>query len=129
MHSPKEVIKAWVQAFNDHDAEAAAELYHEHAVMLQVAVGIPIKGRTAIHEDLQKFFTDFPDSYTHIENLFEEGDWAILEWIGGGTLARTDKKFTLRGAGFFQVNEGKIIFQRGYWDKDTWFRQIDFPVE
>ena len=42
------------------------------------------------------------------ENLFEDGDWAILEW--------RDPQ-GLRGCGFFQVQDGKIKFQRGYWDK------------
>ena len=41
-------------------------------------------------------------------SLFEDGEWAILEW--------RDPK-GLRGCGFFHVPEGKIRFQRGYWDK------------
>ncbi len=42
------------------------------------------------------------------ENLFEDGEWAILEW--------RDPQ-GLRGCGFFHVVEGRIAFQRGYWDK------------
>jgi hypothetical protein len=42
------------------------------------------------------------------ENLFEDGEWAILEW--------RDPK-GLRGCGFFHVIDGEIAFQRGYWDK------------
>ncbi len=42
------------------------------------------------------------------ENIFEDGQWAILEWI--------DPK-GLRGCGFFKILNDKIIFQRGYWDK------------
>jgi hypothetical protein len=43
-----------------------------------------------------------------VENLFQDGQWAILEW--------RDPK-GLRGCGFFQVRNDKIAFQRGYWDK------------
>ena len=42
------------------------------------------------------------------ENLFEDGEWAILEW--------RDPK-GLRGCGFFHVIDGQIALQRGYWDR------------
>jgi hypothetical protein len=82
---PRAVIEVWVDAFNRRDAAAAAAQYHEEAVTLQVAAGEPIIGRQAILEDLRAFFHAFPDNYTNIENLFEDGEWAILEWSGGGT--------------------------------------------
>jgi hypothetical protein len=47
------------------------------------------------------------------ENLFEDGDWAILEWRDPSGL---------RGCGFFQVIAGQIAFQRGYWDKLSFLR-------
>ena len=37
MLRPKEVICRWVDAFNAHDVEAIAGLYHEEAVNHQVA--------------------------------------------------------------------------------------------
>jgi hypothetical protein len=49
-----------------------------------------------------------------LENLFEDREWAILEW--------RDPK-GLRGCGFFQVKNGLIVFQRGYWDKLSFLRQ------
>ncbi len=41
------------------------------------------------------------------ENIFEDGDWAILEWKDPNGL---------RGCGFFQIKNDKIKFQRGYRD-------------
>jgi steroid delta-isomerase-like uncharacterized protein len=133
--TPKEVIQIWADAHNARDAYAAADLYHEDATNIQVAVGIPIQGEHAILEGLLQFFHAFPDNYTHIENLFEDGEWAIVEWSGGGTflgefagVSPTGKKFTLQGCGFFHIPEGKIRFQRGYWDKLSWFSQIGMPL-
>ena len=134
--TPKEVLLKWAAAFNSRDAAGAASLYHEHATNLQVAIGAPVQGRESIHDDLVSFFTAFPDSYTHVGQILEDGEWAMIEWSGGGTFkgtfaghARTGKSFTLRGCGFFQVIAGKIHLQRGYWDRATWFRQIGLPVE
>jgi hypothetical protein len=39
-----------------------------------------------------------------IENIFEEGEWAILEW---------EDPLGPRACGFFHVVAGKIVFQRG----------------
>jgi steroid delta-isomerase-like uncharacterized protein len=80
-------------------------------------------------------FAAFPDSFTHVENLFEAGEWAMLEWSGGATwrgefagMPPNGKTFTLRGCGFFHVVDGQIKYQRGYWDRATWFKQLDIPV-
>lgn len=135
MVTPKQVICTWVDALNARDADAAAALYHEDAVNIQVAIGTPLEGKSAIHEDFVNFFRSTPDTYTHIENLFEDGEWAILEWSGGGTFVGNEiesntvgKKYTLRGCGFFHIVDGKIRFQRGYWDKLTWFRQVGLTI-
>jgi uncharacterized protein (TIGR02246 family) len=85
MKSPRGVIEAWVAAFNTRDAARAAALYHEDATNWQVAAGSPIVGQANIQKDLTAFFAAFPDSVTRVENLFETGEWAILEWSGGAT--------------------------------------------
>ncbi|MBD1840070.1 ester cyclase [Coleofasciculus sp. FACHB-125] len=135
MKSPKEVLHDWVAAYNARDPYALIELYHDDAINHQVAFGAPLQGREVLLESFIAFFNAFPDNYTHPENIFEDGEWAIVEWSGGGTFLGelggnppTGKSFTLRGCGFFQVIDGKIRFQRGYIDKYTWFTQIGLPV-
>ena len=54
-----------------------------------------------------------------VENIFEDGEWAILEWRD---------PHGLRGCGFFHVIEGKIALQRGYWDKLTFLRTQGLPL-
>ena len=54
-----------------------------------------------------------------VDNLFEDGEWAILEW--------RDPR-GLRGCGFFHVREGRIVFQRGYFDQICFFRQQGLAV-
>jgi steroid delta-isomerase-like uncharacterized protein len=135
MMTPKQVVTEWAAAFNRRDAAAAAALYHDDATNIQVALGEPVRGRPAMLDSFAAFFRAFPDSYTQVEHVFEDGEWAIIEWSGGGTFlgefagyAPTGRSFTLRGCGFFHVTDGKIRFQRGYWDKATWFRQLGLPT-
>ena len=35
----------------------------------------------------------------------------------------------LRGCGFFKVVDDKIVFQRGYWDKLSFYRLHNIPFE
>src|SRR5919199_4134799 len=117
MQTPREVVQEWVAAYNQQNARAAAALYHEDATNFQVALGAPSVGKQTILNDLISFFAAFPDNFTHVENLFEDGEWAMLEWYGGGTwrgefagMAPSGKAFTLRGCGFFHVADSKIRF-------------------
>ena len=70
----------------------------------QVAFSDPGCGLKALLESFIAFFQAFPDNYTHVENLFEDGEWAIIEWSGGGTFLGeldssppTGKRVTLQG--------------------------------
>ena len=115
--TPKEVLVNFVEAFNNADSNRLAALYNLHAVNHQVAEE-PVTGREAI----QKMFSDsFVEAKMTciVENIFEDGEWAIMEWRD---------PLGLRGCGFFRVVNDEIVFQRGYWDKLTFLRQHKLPL-
>ncbi|WP_017326752.1 nuclear transport factor 2 family protein [Synechococcus sp. PCC 7336] len=114
---PKKLVKAWVEAFNRADAEALASFYSETATNHQVAES-PVEGREAIRRVFADEFSTAKMTCI-IENLFEDGEWAILEWRD---------PLGLRGCGFFHVIAGQIVFQRGYWDKLSFLRQQGLPL-
>ncbi len=115
--SPKQLVQEWVSRFNKADIDGLASLYAEDATNHQV-VTEPLRGREAIR---RLFETEFgrADMTCIIENLFEDGEWAILEWRD---------PHGLRGCGFFHVQGDKIAFQRGYFDQLSFFRQQGIPV-
>ena len=113
----KDLIFKWVELFNKGDANSIAELYHEDATNHQVA-NDPIVGKHAIKEMFVNEFA-LAEMNCIIENIFEDGDWAILEW---------KDSLGLRGCGFFQIKDNKIIFQRGYWDRLSFLRQHKLPI-
>ena len=111
MPTPKEVLHKWLNAFNGANVEALADLYAEHATNHQVA-NDPVVGKAAIRNMFEQEFAA-AEMVCIPDNIFEDGEWAILEWY--------DPK-GLRGCGFFHVVEGRIVFQRGYWDKLSFMR-------
>lgn len=115
--TPRQLVEAWVAAFNRGDADALAEMYAEDATNHQVAES-PVVGRDAIRAMFRDGFAA-AEMVCVPENLFEDGAWAILEW--------RDPK-GLRGCGFFHVVDGRIAFQRGYWDKLSFLRSQGLPL-
>jgi limonene-1,2-epoxide hydrolase len=115
--SPKEVLIKFIDAFNNADVVLLSSLYSDDAINYQVAEQ-PIEGREAI----QKMFSDEfakADMTCLVENIFEDGEWAIMEWRD---------PLGLRGCGFFHIKNDKIVLQRGYWDKLSFLRQHNLPI-
>jgi hypothetical protein len=103
--TPRGVARRWIAAFNAADADALAALYHDDAVNHQVALK-PVRGRLAIHAQFARELRKAAVERVPL-NLFEDGEWAILEW----------KDVEERpGCTLFHVIDGRIALQRGYWD-------------
>lgn len=107
--SPKQTIEKWVAAFNQADTATLESLYADTAVNHQMP-NEPIIGKQAIGQMFRSEFIAAPEMHCIPVQIIEEGNWAVLEW-------RDPKGFT--GCGFFNVINGKIHIQRGYWDKLT----------
>ncbi len=115
---PKDVLLQWIDAFNKADVEKISNLYDDNATNHQVA-NAPVQGKQAIKETFIKEFAA-AKMVCIPENIFEDGDWAIMEWRD---------PLGLRGCGFFQIKNDKIVYQRGYWDKLSFLRQHNLPIE
>jgi len=101
--SPKTLVRRWLAAYNARDADALTLLYRDDATR-QKSRTEGIQGKEAIHAG---FALDFAGGVPEClpDNLFEEGEWAVLEWHDSEGL---------RGASFFHVIDGKVALQRNY---------------
>jgi hypothetical protein len=110
-------VATWVEAFNRSDVNAPAALYADHAVNHQIPVD-PVVGRKSIRDMFAREMAA-ADMRCIVGNLFQDGEWSILEWRDPGGL---------RGCGFFRVRDGRIVFQRGTWDRLSFLRQYALPL-
>ncbi len=115
--TPKQVVQKWVEAFNKKDVDALSNFYTETAINHQVNTE-PLHGKIAIKKMFANEFAK-AEMICIVENIFEDGDWAILEW---------KDPLGLSGCGFFNIENDKIKFQRGYWDRLTFLRIHDLPI-
>jgi hypothetical protein len=100
------------------DVDGLASLYAEDAVNHQVALE-PVVGREAIRAMFKREFATatmvcIPDA------IHEAGDVVALEW---------KDPVGLRGCGFFTIRCGLIAKQRGYWDKLSFLRLHNLPLD
>jgi SnoaL-like domain len=115
--SPRQVLELWIERFNAHDADGLAALYSAEAINHQVTQE-PIIGRDAIHEMFKREFAT-ADMHCIPEAIHEAGEVVALEW---------KDPLGLRGCGFFTIRAGKIVFQRGYWDKLSFLKLNGLPI-
>lgn len=116
--TPKQLVELWVERFNAADADGLAALYHHDAVNHQVTQA-PVAGRDAIRAMFEREFAA-AEMVCIVEAIHEAGDVAALEWRD---------PLGLRGCGFFTVRDGRIAFQRGYWDKLSFLKLHGLPIE
>lgn len=116
--TPKQILEKWIDAFNKADLDAIVELYHDNAINHQVA-NEQVVGKSSIKEMFAREFQT-AEMTCIPENIFQDGEWAILEWKDPNGL---------RGCGFFQIQNDKIVFQRGYWDKLSFLKLNNLPIE
>lgn len=114
---PKELVEKWVEYFNLANTDKLLELYHDNAINHQVA-NEPVHGRVAIKKMFIDEFTN-ANMTCIVENIFEDGEWAILEW---------KDPLGMRGSGFFHIIDNKIKLQRGYWDKLSFLKLQNLPM-
>lgn len=106
--TPRQVVERWVERFNAGDAAGLAALYAEDAVNHQV-VREPVVGRAAIQAMFEAEFAAAPMRCDPVA-IHEAREVIALEWRDPVGVA---------GCGFFTVRRGVIIFQRGYWDRQS----------
>ena len=110
--TPTDLIRLWVEKFNDADIDGLANLYALDAINDQVVFSAPLQGRESIKEMFEIEFSRATMVCIE-ERIYECGDTAILQWRD---------PLGLRGCGFFQMKDDQIIHQKGYFDQLSFFK-------
>ena len=116
--TPTDVIRSWIEKFNAADVDGLADLYAPDAINDPVVFSAPLQGREAIKEMFEIEFSRATMVCIE-ERIYECGETAILQWRD---------PLGLRGCGFFEVKDGLIVHQKGYFDQLSFFKQQGLEV-
>ncbi|MFE4226993.1 nuclear transport factor 2 family protein [Arthrobacter sp. NPDC056886] len=103
-----QVIQRLLAAFNDHDLEAAAALFHESYNSVQPAhPARAFVGRAQMHANWAAIFAGIPDFRAEMLRSVDDGSTTWSEWTWTGT--RSDgQPFDMRGVTIFETEDGLI---------------------
>lgn len=125
------ILDELYDAYNRHDAEAAAALYVPDGVHEDVAYGRPKSGQEAIASGLSHFLAAFPDATWKTQDRISTDDRAVARYtliatmLGDlGPLKGDGQRIELRGVQVLELKDGKITRSEDYWDGATFERQV-----
>jgi steroid delta-isomerase-like uncharacterized protein len=133
-----QVLKRATDAWNAHDADGVAACYAEDAVLTDVGLPDPLRGRAAIRDSVAGYMAAFSDF--HAEDIGEpivSGNRAAQEWKVTGThdgdlmgIPPTGKSATTYGCGTAEFGDDGLIHSAGnYWNAAALMQQLGLMPE
>src|SRR3990167_515857 len=132
---PIDVVKAYLNAWNHHDAQAIVALFADGGTYSDPTTAGRISGQ-ALGLMAEELWKAFPDLAFELTSMVESASGLVaVEWLMKGTnhgslggLPPTGKVIALPGADFVQVEAGKIRSITGYFDKHGVAEQVGLQV-
>jgi steroid delta-isomerase-like uncharacterized protein len=129
---PETIVEGMFDALNARDYARAAGAIAEHCDWHSVATEGVHRGPGAIVSGLREFVAAFPDWRADVKNVISSGDTVVIEWDSSGTFRNAfrgrqanGKRFRRRGCSVAEVEGGKIVRYRDYYDRATLLQQLD----
>lgn len=125
-------VRGMFDALNARDFGRAAGAVSERCRWESVAAETVHTGSRPIADGLRTFAASFPDLRVDVESLVVEGDRVVVEWIASGTFTgeplrgeeANGRAFRRRGCAVAEVEGGKIVRYRDYYDRATLLDQL-----
>lgn len=131
--TPTQVVKAYMAAWNQHDAQKAGTYLAKNVEYYDVTVGTPQKGQIAARDQVIKVFIDAVPNlkWEMTSPPIVSKDGIAFQWrFSGtntgkwGTTSATNKPLTFEGVSFVRTHHGKITYQGDYYDAANLNKQL-----
>ena len=122
----------YIDAWNTHDATVIGDLMDDDVDFEDIALGAVFHNRKELELWAGQIADGFSTDYRFaLVSEFTTDDSFCAEWTMSGTHDRsspempaTGKPFTIRGATIARLRDGKMTYDRDYWDMAGFLRQI-----
>ncbi len=130
--TPKEIIKAFVEAVNNQDWRRLETLVAPDFVRHSIAAGVPgIRSREDLIRFLCSEYKTFPDAQEQINDTIEEGDKVATRMCFRGTQSGSLGQYPPTGKGLsseyiaiYRIQNGLIVEAWAEWDNLASLRQL-----
>lgn len=121
MTDSEQLVREFVEAWTRLDAEELAEFFTEDAVYHNMPTD-PVSGRESIREFIAGFAADWTATDWEVRNMASDGDVVLTERVDH--IETGDGSVALPVAGVFEVEDGKIVAWRDYFDMGTYLEEM-----
>ena len=129
--SPEAVVRRFYDALNARDFNRAAGAVAERCEWESVAAETTHRGPDPVVAGLRAWADAFPDGRVDVLNTVAAGPFVVVEWRTRGTqtgpyrgAAATGNHVVRRGCAVAEVEGGKIVRFRDYYDRRTLDEQL-----
>ena len=129
--SPEAVVRRFYAALNERDFNRAAGAVAERCEWVSVAAETTHRGPEPVVAGLRAWAEAFPDGRVEVLNTVGEGRFVVVEWRTTGTQSGpyrgaepTGRPVRRRGCAVAEVEGGKIVRYRDYYDRQTLAEQL-----
>ena len=125
------IIRRWIEAYNDRDRQAEADLLAPEYVAHVPGVPGPLVGLESWTQFSGSFAEAFPDLRLTVEDIFSAGEMVAARVTFRGThrgefqgIPPTGKRVAVPGVVFYRIADGKIAEFRGQFDRLSLMQQL-----
>lgn len=131
MPTSEDVVRGYFDALNERDYERAAAAFSDDCEFVSVPSGVRFTGTESMLHGLREFAEAFPDWTVEVANVVASGPYVAVEWKTTGTHegmfrgeSPTGIRFRRDGCSVAEVEEGRIVRYRDYYDRATLLEQL-----
>src|SRR5438270_3691592 len=127
-----QALERETEAWNAHDADGVAASYAEDAVLYDVGLPEPLRGRAAIRDSVAGYLAAFSDLHVSTGEPVVSGNRTAQEWKVTGTndgellgIPPTGKSATTYGCGTAEFGDDGLVHRAGnYWNAAALLQQL-----
>ena len=134
MSTSEDVVRGYFDALNERDYEQVAASFSDDCEFVSVASGAKFTGTDSMLHGLREFAEAFPDWSVEVANIVASGPYVVTEWKTTGThegMFRGESPTGIRvrrsGCSVAEVQDGRIVRYRDYYDRSTLLEQLGLP--
>ena len=113
-----ETLKAFLDAFNEHDVDAIMGFFTEDCVLELPRGDRPggrrFEGKDQVREGIAARLAGIPDIHYGEDSHWVSGDRGVSRWTITGT-DTLGERVEVRGCDLFELRDGKIAHKDSYW--------------
>jgi len=127
------IAGSFIEAWDTHNYELLTSLFADEFMYTEVTTGRVYTDKDALALYAGATISGIPDTRFDVVSIAANERFAAIEWIWKGTntvgwpsmgIPPSGKYFELPGASVMEIENGKIIWNKDYWDWDTFMQLI-----